>query len=134
MIAIEPARLVVHSLGTLGQVTNDSFDGTWLLVEIAGERVDSGTPHEVRFENGRVSGQVGVNRFTGSYTDAGDTIDFGPAATTRMAGPPDLMDLEDRFLSALQGEHPMRIETRLVIGDLVFTLEPDRSTDDTPER
>jgi hypothetical protein len=35
------------------------------------------------------------------------------------------MKLEDRFLAALEGEHPVRIETRLVIGDLVLVLQPD---------
>jgi heat shock protein HslJ len=70
------------------------------------------------------SGRVGVNRFTGGYNVAVDSIEFGPAAATRMAGPPELMDLGDRYLAALQGEHPVRMETRLVIGDLVFVLPP----------
>jgi heat shock protein HslJ len=102
-----------------------SLDGSWRLVEITGETVDPAAPGEIRFDDGRVSGQVGVNRFTGSYTVTGDTIEFGPAAVTRMAGPPERMDLESRFHQALQGEHAMRIETRLVIGDLAFVHEPD---------
>jgi heat shock protein HslJ len=101
------------------------LDGSWLLVEIDGEKVDPEAPRQVDFEEGRVSGRVGVNRFTGPYTLGGETIEFGPAAVTRMAGPPELMKLEDRFLAALEGEHPVRIETRLVIGDLVLVLQPD---------
>jgi heat shock protein HslJ len=106
-----------------------SLDGSWRLLEIAGEQVDPDATNEIRFDDGRVSGRVGVNRFTGGYTVAGDTIEFSPAAATRMAGPPELMDLEHRFLAALQGEHPIRIETRLVVGDLVFVLQPEGETD-----
>jgi heat shock protein HslJ len=106
-----------------------AIDGSWRLVEIAGQQVDPDAPNEIRFVDGQVSGRVGVNRFTGSYTVAGDTIEFGPAAATRMAGPPELMDLEDRFLAALQGEHPVQIESRLVLGDLVFGPEPEGEAD-----
>jgi heat shock protein HslJ len=46
-----------------------------------------------------------------------------------MAGPPEWMDLESRFHRALQGDHQMRIETRLMLGDLVLVLEPETGTD-----
>jgi heat shock protein HslJ len=106
-----------------------SPDGSWRLVEIEGEPVDPDAPNEIRFDAGRVSGVVGVNRFNGSYTVSGTTIDLGPATTTRMAGPPEWMDLESRFHRALQGDHQMRIETRLMLGDLVLVLEPETGTD-----
>jgi heat shock protein HslJ len=102
-----------------------SLDGSWRLVEIDGEPVDPDAPNEIQFDGGRVSGRVGVNRFNGSYTVSADTIEFGPVATTRMAGPPELMDLERRFHQSMLGEQPVRIETRLVVGDLVLVLEPD---------
>jgi heat shock protein HslJ len=116
-----------HPLGTLGGMT--SLGGSWRLVEIDGKPVDPDAPNEIRFDDGRISGRIGVNRFNGSYIVSADTIEFGPAATTRMAGPPELMDLEDRFLAALQGEHPVRIETRLVVGDLVLILRPEGEAD-----
>lgn len=100
-------------------------------MEVDGAEVDPEALREVSFDNGHVSGRVGVNRSHGSYTVTGDRLEFGPAATTRMAGPPHLMDLESRFHQALQGEHTLRIETRLVLGDLVLVLEPD-AIDDQP--
>ena len=107
------------------------LDGTWALVELDGAEVDSEAPCEVSFDSGQVSGRVGVNRFHGSYTVTGDMLEFLPAATTRMAGPLHLMDVESRFHQALQGEHTLRIETRLVLGDLVLVLQPD-AIDDQP--
>jgi heat shock protein HslJ len=47
-----------------------------------------------------VAGCVGVNRFTGSFTVDGDVLQVGPVASTRMAGPPEMMTLENRFNSA----------------------------------
>jgi heat shock protein HslJ len=53
--------------------------------------------------DGRVSGESAVNSYTGSYKLAPHGgIEFSKAfATTRMAGPPELMDLENSFLNAL---------------------------------
>jgi heat shock protein HslJ len=51
-----------------------------------------------------VSGFSGVNRYSGSCTTTEDgDIAFSPLATTRMAGSPGAMTLEQRFLAHLQG-------------------------------
>jgi lactoylglutathione lyase len=55
----------------------------------------------LRLEGGRASGTGGVNRFTASYERTGESLAFGPTATTMMAGPPDRMEDERRFLSDL---------------------------------
>ncbi len=86
-------------------MTEHMLEGDWLVVEIDGEPVDPGAPRAVRFEGGRVIGRVGVNRFSGSFSIEGDVLEVGPVASTRMAGPPEMMALEDRFNSALEGEH-----------------------------
>jgi heat shock protein HslJ len=93
------------------------LEGDWLVIEIDGEPIDPEAPREVRFEGDRVAGRVGVNRFTGSFSTDGDVIQAGPVASTRMAGPPGLMALEDRFNSHLDGEHEIALE-----GDGVLTL------------
>lgn len=65
-----------------------------------------------------MSGQVGVNRFTGSVTLGGDMLEVGPVASTRMAGPLELMALEDRFNSHLEGRHEVHPEgDYLVLGE-----------------
>jgi heat shock protein HslJ len=86
------------------------FEGDWLVVEIDGEPIDTEAPREVRFEGDRVAGRVGINRFTGSFTFDGQVLRVGPVASTRMAGPPELMALENRFNSHLDGEHEIALE------------------------
>jgi heat shock protein HslJ len=52
-------------------------------------------------ENSQASGSTGLNRFGGKVTLDGDKIKFGPMATTRMAGPPAVMDQESKFTKAI---------------------------------
>jgi len=100
------------------RAAESSVEGDWLVVTIADEPVDPEAPRGLRFEESRVTGQVGVNRFTGSYTIGGDVLAIGQTATTLMAGPPEMMELEDRFASHLVGEHQIRMEgDHLVLSD-----------------
>ena len=65
-----------------------------------------------------MAGRVGVNRFTGSFTVDGDVLQVGPVASTRMAGPPEMMTLENRFNSAFQGDLPIGLdEVELVVSE-----------------
>jgi heat shock protein HslJ len=57
---------------------NPLVEGSEILVEVAGDRV---------------SGRA-LNRFTGSL--GGESL-FGMLATTRMAGPPEIMSQEEAF-------------------------------------
>lgn len=52
-------------------------------------------------EDGTLGGSAGVNRYTATYATSGSAIHIGPIATTKMAGPPGLMDQERRYLTAL---------------------------------
>lgn len=48
------------------------------------------------------AGFSGVNRYMGTFTsDPSGTLDFGPMASTMMAGPQDAMDAEQAYLAAL---------------------------------
>jgi heat shock protein HslJ len=53
-------------------------------------------------KDGRVYGDSGCNRFTGSYTIKGDRIKIGPLASTLKACPQPRMDAEMIFLTKLQ--------------------------------
>jgi heat shock protein HslJ len=55
----------------------------------------------LRLEDGRVSGSGGINRLMGDYRLDGSSLGFGAVATTMMAGPPERMEAEQRFLDAL---------------------------------
>lgn len=54
-------------------------------------------------DDGRVGGRSAVNRYFGTLTLGEDgAVEWpGPFGTTRMAGPPHLMDWESRYLDAL---------------------------------
>ena len=85
-----------------------SLAGTaWSIVEIDGAAV-SGEAYHLRFGEGRISGQAGCNRFSGSYSESESVLTAGPIAATRMACPGPRMDHERRVLELLSG--PVRIE------------------------
>jgi heat shock protein HslJ len=50
----------------------------------------------------RVAGRSGCNRFTGGYTLTGESLRFGPLASTMMACPEPQMALERQFLDTLE--------------------------------
>ena len=105
-------------------MTEHGLEGDWLVIEIDGEPVDPDAPRDVRFEGDRVTGRVGVNRFTGSFTMDGDVLHMGRLALTRMAGPPEMMTLENRFYAAFQGDLPIRWdEVDLVLGGHAIVLK-----------
>lgn len=76
--------------------------------------------------DGRVSGLAGVNRMSGSFDPAAlasGNISFGPMAMTKMAGPPELMKIEDAFSQALSKVTSARIESnQLILSDSAAEL------------
>lgn len=52
--------------------------------------------------DGRVSGLASVNTYNGPYEFSASSVKIGPLATTKMAGPPELMEQEAAYLAALQ--------------------------------
>ena len=110
------------------------LEGDWLLIEIDGEPVDPEAPRTLRFEDGRVSGRVGVNRFTGTYSTNGNVIEIGPMASTRMAGPPELMSLEHHFNTHLEGEHEITLGgDEMVLGETDGAIRLIRNNELHPE-
>ena len=93
---------------------NPDLTGTWLVAAYR-DGDDLVTPDregpvpEITFEDGSVFGTMGINRFTGRVD--GDLI-AGPLATTRMAGPSQLMTQEDLLL-----RHLVEADTIDVDGD-----------------
>ena len=58
-----------------------------------------GRPPSIEWGAERLSGSTGCNRFSGQWSQAGDTVTLSRLVTTRMACPD--MDLERRFTDAL---------------------------------
>ncbi len=113
-------------------------EGSWLVAEVAvgGELVPplEGARLTLEVSGDRVGGSAGVNRFVGQVSEDG----FGPLATTRRAGPPDLMDQEGLFLSHLDEIDSIEsIGEEIVLlasGIVVVSLAPLNSESGNPQR
>ena len=84
-----------------------------MLVEVRGVPVapGAGRPPYILFdpEKKRVTGYGGVNSFFGGYQTSGSELRMPRLASTRRAGPPELMDLESAFFRALTATRSYRI-------------------------
>ena len=75
----------------------------WRPTEIGDIKVPAGSEMFVRFgSESKLEGHGGCNQFFGTYTLAGDGIEIGPLGATRMACSEPVMDIEIRFLKALE--------------------------------
>jgi heat shock protein HslJ len=75
---------------------------SWVVTSIDQAPLAVDDPPTIDFdEDGHVGGGSGLNRFSGAWTMDEGVLVLGPLATTRMAGPPERMDLERRFLGVL---------------------------------
>lgn len=97
--------------------------GEWTLVELHGESVldtlesaglRPGRMPSITFaEEGVVSGTAGVNRYS-SKVDLDElksgVFDMPNAAMTKMAGPPELMKIEDEFVKVLTGKPTISLD------------------------
>ena len=95
---ITPAGCVqqIHTIQSSGVLSIDiaSMLGflQWRYEPAKLNREAIATPLTVTFTpEGRFQGTGGINRFNGSYRVEGNVIEFGPAMSTRMAGPNDVM-------------------------------------------
>jgi heat shock protein HslJ len=75
---------------------------SWLLTTLDGKPVGDGIVTAEVTGEGTVSGSAGCNQYTANYTTSGSSITFQPdIATTQMACPDYLMQLETAYLTAL---------------------------------
>lgn len=77
--------------------------GKWLVEDIGGRGVIDRAQTTIEFAvDGTVSGSTCVNRFSGNANVEDGKLSFGPLRTTRRAGPPAMMDQEQKFLRAIE--------------------------------
>lgn len=80
---------------------------SWTLIELDGapapKPVEGWAEQSLEFDADglRVTGNGGVNRFGGRFTENGKSLLFGPLAMTRRAGPPAQMDAEQLYTRVL---------------------------------
>jgi heat shock protein HslJ len=104
----------------------DALEGDWTLVMIESDEVGDPASKQMRrapnitiADDGAAGGFAGVNRFSTRLTVGADgKASFGPAAVTKMAGPPEAMSFEDRYLRLLDSITGVRVGAeRLVFLD-----------------
>ena len=96
--------------------------GEWVLTAIDGAPVTQAgkVPTLEVHEDGTAAGVGGVNRFRTEVQFVDNNLSFGPAAATKMAGPPEAMELESTYLARLGAVSTYVIESetlRLWAGD-----------------
>jgi heat shock protein HslJ len=104
----------------------EQLAGEWLAVSIQGEPVDkmmAGVPIRefpslALVEDDRVAGSTAVNRWSAQLdmekAESGAFV-LGSAISTRMAGPPEVMKVEQRFLAALEASKMFSITDGVLI-------------------
>jgi len=80
------------------------IDGNWQISAINGRPVVRGTRPSVSFDKGRVSGNAGCNRFTGSYNFNRGRLTTDGVASTRMACVDRARNLQEQAILGLLGE------------------------------
>jgi heat shock protein HslJ len=74
------------------------------------------------FEGTTVSGFSGCNQYNAEYTVSGDSLEIGPIATTMMACPEEIMEIEQSYFTALE-----RSSSFTVDGDTLTIFDGDGS-------
>lgn len=74
--------------------------GTYVVTEIDGTTLDASEPVSVTYEDDRLAGKGPVNNWAVPVLEDGK---LGVGISTRMAGPPEKMELENKLLQALDG-------------------------------
>lgn len=89
---------------------NTAAGRVWTLTTLGGEKVDLAKPPTMQFAGGRLSVFGGVNQLSGSYALVDDGVTMGELVSTKKAGPPERMALEDRFAKALKSVDAFRVQ------------------------
>jgi len=80
---------------------DELYDRDWLVTSVDATPVDS-RPPSLRFAaDGSLSGFTGVNRMFGRFEIIDGRLSVGGAGVTRMAGPPEAMQLESTLLDVI---------------------------------
>ena len=61
------------------------------------------------FQDGRAGGRSACNRYSGTATIGDETLTFGQMLSTKMACQPPVMEIEDKYLRALESVATWRL-------------------------
>jgi heat shock protein HslJ len=65
---------------------------------------------DATFADGKVSGNGGVNQYSGSYEVDGSNLKISALASTQMAGEPAVMDQESAFFANLEAANAYKVD------------------------
>jgi heat shock protein HslJ len=104
----------------------------WTLASLNAQPLLPGTAITLQFKDGELAGFAGCNSYSGRYTaelaeDGYYTISIGPLTTSLLLCPPDIMQQEQAFLSALQQASRATVQQNRIVldspaGNLEFYL------------
>lgn len=109
---------------------DSALEGNWVVTAYrSGEEMVEPDPRaeaSLMIDGALIAGTMGVNRFSGSVD--GD-LPVGPLATTRMAGPEELMRQEDTLLELLESADVIEVvdEGMFFKSDGLILIELERS-------
>ena len=90
----------------------------------------------LRFDDSRLGASVGLNQMGGNYKIDGAKLTISPLFSTKMAGPPALMNAETQYSKALQNARSFEIshdgKTLTLRGDTVLTFAAAGQTMSNP--
>ena len=87
----------------------DLMIGQWTITAIDGAPVPDASEATLEFtSDGVVGGNASLNRLRGSYEVTDGGLRFSRLVTTRRAGPPQLMEQEQRVLAAMEATASVR--------------------------
>jgi len=99
-VELPGTKWVVTGYNTGTEAVTSPIEGSELTLEFA--------------EDGTVSGNGGVNTFSGPFEATEDTIKIGPLASTMMAGDEELMTQESRYFAALDAATTWKVVNGLL--------------------
>ena len=82
---------------------NNPLAGTWMATVAGMPGVVTNKSAVLKFTDKTIRVSVGLNKINGQYTTAGSKINITGLASTKMAGPPALMQRENALINALSG-------------------------------
>jgi predicted amidohydrolase YtcJ/heat shock protein HslJ len=88
---------------------NSAAHKEWTLTTLNGQKIEAETRPTMMFSHGKLSVFGGINRLTGSYALVRNSVTMSDLASTKKAGPPDLMELENSFAKMLRGVDSFKV-------------------------
>ena len=88
---------------------NSAAHKEWTLTKLNGKAIEAAKRPTMLFSHGKLSVFGGVNQLTGSYALVRNTVTMSDLASTKMAGPPDLMELETNFAEMLRSVDSFKV-------------------------